>query len=226
MRIAVVTPSYRTPREWLEPCLQSVRSQTVPCTHFLVHDGPELEPASAHERQQVLRLPIAHGDNGNAARAIGSISAICQGFDAIAYLDADNWYEPDHIESLVALHERTGAAVCSSARTLYEPAGALLGRCPEVDGVRFVDTSCFLITAAAFALVPTWYLMPKAYTPMCDRVFFERVSELNLPHAHTGLATLAFRTTYRGHFEYFGKQPPPGAKFLWMSPQGAEVEVL
>ena len=67
-------------------------ARTVPCTHIVVNDGGEPPEIADNARTQLIHLPTAHRDVGNAARAIGSVTAICQGFDALAYLDADNWY--------------------------------------------------------------------------------------------------------------------------------------
>src|SRR5271166_697694 len=102
LKVAVVTPYHREPTEWLAQCIAGVAAQTYPCTHILVADGfprPDLVPPAA----QHIQLPRAHADNGNTPRAIGSISAIGEGFDAIAYLDADNWHEPGFIEAMVKL---------------------------------------------------------------------------------------------------------------------------
>src|SRR5438094_10408213 len=118
MKIAVITPVYRTPRPWLLQCLASVRGQTMPCTHFVVSDGdPSLQDVNL-PGTELIRLPSPHGDYGNAARAIGSVAAIARSFDGVAYLDADNWFEADHLEQMLRLHERTGAAVCTAARNL------------------------------------------------------------------------------------------------------------
>jgi glycosyltransferase involved in cell wall biosynthesis len=212
MRVAVITPFYQTPRPWLEQCLDSVARQTAPCTHFLVCDGDVLGDAELPLGVQVLRLPRPHGDAGNAARAVGSVSAIAQGFDALAYLDADNWYDPDHLRLLLGEQVRAGAAVCSSGRALHEPGGALLGVCPEVDGEAFADTSCLLLTRAAFGLVATWYLMPRARAAGGDRVVWQAVKDSGLPRVHLARPTVHYRTRYLAHYRHFGKEPPPGAK--------------
>lgn len=46
----------------------------------------------------------------------------------IAYLDADDWWEPDKLTHQLELLERTGAPLCYSARTLHEPDGRPTGR--------------------------------------------------------------------------------------------------
>lgn len=213
MRVAVVTPFYNTPIKWLEQCHASVRAQTHPCTHFLVSDGSGENPLPDFVGE-FIRLPKPHADNGNTPRAVGSIAAASEGFDAIAYLDADNWYTPDHIDSLVTLQAQTRAAVCTSARSLYDLDGGLLGICEEVDGVNFADTSCLFITRPAFGLTLQWALMPKEFSVVCD--FWIWSCTRRSPHsaAHSRLATMAFRTTYPHHFSRLGLAPPPGAKTL------------
>ena len=39
--------------------------------------------------------------------------------------------------------------------------GELLGRCPEVDGNRFVDTNCMFFTPPAFGFLAYWFHMPR-----------------------------------------------------------------
>lgn len=217
MKIAVVTPFYQTPQSWLEQCLESVCSQTLPCTHFLISDGDELQRIPSGNNCQVIQLPQPHANNGNTPRAIGSICAISQGFDAIAYLDSDNWYQPNHLESLVALHQKTGAAICTSRRTLHHVDGMLLGLCLTDDGETFVDTSCLFLTRDAFGLVSVWYLMEQNYASGCDRVFWENIKAWKLSRSHTSLPTVAFRTRYRSDYSFFGVEPPEDAKdnILW-----------
>ncbi len=87
-------------------------------THILVIDGDQSLQGITFPGVSCFHTPQPHLDYGNTARAIGSIEAVARDFDAIAYLDADNWYEPDHLEQMVALHERTGAVVCTAALNL------------------------------------------------------------------------------------------------------------
>jgi len=221
MKVAVVTPFHQTPEAWLEKCLASVAKQTVACTHFLVCDGDEPPPAAIAAGIQVLRLPQAHHDFGGVARAIGSVSAIGQGFDAIAYLDSDNWYEPDHVELLCAVHERTGAVVCSCGRTLYDLDGQLLGPCPEVDGDKFVDTNCLFLTRRAFGLVAAWYLMPRLEVEVGDRFVWQAIRDAKVKRAHHGRATVNYRTRHRAHYLHFGKEPPAGVKQIVVPGAGA-----
>ena len=98
--VAVITPYYREDTEKLRRCHESVLRQTGEVTHFMVADGfpnPEVDRWDV----QHVSLGAAHGDNGNTPRGIGALLAFAQGFDAVAFLDADNWFVDNHISSLL-----------------------------------------------------------------------------------------------------------------------------
>ena len=144
MRVAVITPYYREPLGILRHCHESVRRQTHPCAHFMVADGFPSQDVAGWVVQHIS-LSQPHHDVGNTPRGIGALSAMNQGFDAIAFLDADNWYYPQHIEEMLCLHRKTGAAICTAARTIHRLDGSLMFPDRESDGDSHVDTSCFFV---------------------------------------------------------------------------------
>ena len=211
LRVAVVTPYYKTPDEWLLQCHESVMRQSYPCTHILVADG---RPQSCVDRlgAQHIVLPLRHADYGDTPRAVGSMSAVGQGFDAIAYLDADNWYDPDHIASLVELHHSSGAAVVTSRRNYHRLDGSYMAECLSSDGENFCDTSCLMLTRAAFKIAPMWALMDPVGHPLDDRVMWYHIREAGLSRAHTGRATVGYRATTAGHYRDMKEPVPEGAR--------------
>src|SRR5262249_33103168 len=136
-RVAVVTPYCGETPEILAKCCDSVRDQTFACAHVLVADGHPQPWMEKWDGMHIV-LPRAHQDNGNTARMIGAMSAVNQGFDAIAFLDADNWYEPDHIARMVALHRRTQAEVCTAGRMIVREDGSPMFVDWESNGIDFV----------------------------------------------------------------------------------------
>ena len=212
MRVAVITPYFRESDAVLRQCLESVAAQAHECTHILVADGFPREAVAGRIAEHFI-LPQPHADNGCVARCVGALSAASRGFDAVAFLDADNWYRPDHIASLVDLQRSTGAAVCTSGRSLHRTDGSLLmASCIETDGKAFADTSTMLFHGAAFHLLSLWAEMPREVGAICDRIMWRAVIARNLARAHTHLPTLAFRTRYRTHYARAGELPPPEAK--------------
>jgi hypothetical protein len=211
MRVAVITPYYREPLDILRNCHQSVMNQTHPCTHFMVADGfPVAEVATWPVRHNTLSA--AHDDVGNTPRAVGSLCAMNEGFEAIAFLDADNWYYPEHIETMVKLHERTGAAVCSTVYSIHRLDGSFMFVDPQSDGVNHVDTNCYFLTREAFRLLPQWAMMPPQMGAIGDKVMWSLVVDLKLPRAHNPTPTVAFRSRYELHYLQIGEKPPEGAK--------------
>jgi len=223
MKVAVITPYYNTPDEWLHKCYESVKAQTHPCTHILVADGCSQNLPESWDVQHI-RLPVNHADYGDTPRGVGSVLAISQGFDAIAYLDSDNWFYPEHISTLVDLHQKTGAAVITSARNLHRLDGSFLNKCPEVDGIKFVDTNCYFLTRPAFKLVQLWWLIDDIYNlndvlkigknlhSIADKVIWSEVLFSKLSHAHSEKASVAYRTGFLSHYEMFGELSPAGSK--------------
>lgn len=207
MKVAVVTPYFDVPIEWLEKCHASVKAQTYSAEHFLVADGNPLKQALDFDAQHIT-LPVTHNDYGDTPRSIASLSAASQGFDAIAYLDADNWLFENHVETLVEAHKETGAAICASFRALYSLKEEHIGYCLNSDERSFSDTNCMLVTKEAFDVLPTWAMMDQWAHAIGDRVFwYELLRRGNTP-ALTELYSSAYRTSFHGHYEALG-QPIP-----------------
>jgi glycosyltransferase involved in cell wall biosynthesis len=213
MRVAVVTPYFREADDVLRKCLDSVSEQAHPVTHILVADGFPQDWAVRLVSHHVVLPGSGHGDNGNLARAVGASIAVSEGYDAIALIDADNWFQPDHISSLLTLHEKAGAAICTSARSLHRLDGSLLAAHDrESDGTGFADTSCLLYLRPAFGLLPLWGQMPRQFGPICDRIMWAAVQSRKIKTAHSGLPTMAFRSCYCNHYNDAGEIPAPDCK--------------
>ena len=92
--------------------------------------------------------------------------------------------------ALVKLHQSSGAAVCTSGRVLHALDGACLGVDPDVDGEKFVDTSCMLFTREAFDVFPVWAAMSPQFHAIDDRVVWAEVLDRRLTRAHSALPWL------------------------------------
>ena len=123
-RFSVVVPTYNR-AHYIGAALDSVLAQTVPCTHVLVADGFPKPVVDEWDVRHMV-LPDGHRDGGNIPRVLGGISALNHGFDAVAFLDADNWYQPDHLERMIDLHHATGAAVCTASRSMHRFDGTFM----------------------------------------------------------------------------------------------------
>lgn len=229
MKVGVVTPYCHEPLWQLERCLRSVRAQTYPAvTHFTVGDGDNrvseilkgwsdlaqenLVQTSSPESSSIknVTIPGPHSDNGDCARSIGGILAMSADCDAVAYLDADNYFDPEHIQSLVQLHRKTGADVCHSRRRIETIAGKPLLPEGEPNDKSAIDTSCFFITRSAFHLLPFWAIKPREFSPINDHIMAAAIRFQNLSLACTEQRTVAFCSRYNTHYEMVGQIPPVG----------------
>jgi len=213
VKIAIITPYYKEPIEYLKKCHESVLAQEVTADHFFVSDGHPVRELLDWNIKHVS-LPNAHSDNGNTPRGIGGALAISEGYDFISYLDADNWFHPNHLSSLVDLYEKTHSTVCASFRTIHALDGDELVGVQDGDEINLthIDTSCYLIHSNAFGLNEIWLKMPKILSPMCDRIFFRGVLHHKHRIASTRMKTLAFRSQYVTHYRLANKEPPVNAK--------------
>ena len=157
MKVAVVTPTIGNPK--LIDCLASVDNQTYKdIVHYIFIDGKEhqrkvhdLIQGATKVRTVELEENIGKGWYGH--RVFAACSFLVNA-DVIVYLDEDNWFEPCHIEKLVAKINE-GNDWVYSLRKIYDKDGNFLcednceslGKWPVYfdDKVFHIDTSSFAI---------------------------------------------------------------------------------
>ena len=209
LRVAIVTPYYAEPQAILRQAHDSVLAQTYPCRHIMVADGrPEAEVASWDADHIVLER--SHGPFGCMPRFLGAEHALHEGFDLVAFLDADNWLREDHVEVLAELHVRTGADFLSCNRMLCRLDGSVMAPCPLTDADRFVDTSCMAFARGGFPLLSLWVEMPEYAEMICDRWVLHHVIASGASRAHTAERTVFYRCGKAGIYELLGEPVPPG----------------
>ena len=232
MRIAVVTPYYKEPIEKIRRCHESVLNQTHrDVMHIMVADGFPRQEINSWERCLHIPLPIGHNDSGDTPRVVGCSSAASQQYGGIVLLDADNWFEPEHIEVLINVHKQSQAPVVTCVRKLCRPdTGELLATCWESDGVNFCDTNCYLITHTAFPLLAAWGFRDNQTASRIinggDRLFWNAVVKSQVGRAHSKRPTVNYETVWANHYEALGLPIPKLAKvFVWL-PEEQKFRVI
>ena len=210
-RVAVITPYYKEPLAQLRQCHDSVRAQSESCLHVLVADGHPRRRIN-HWQAEHVRLPRSHGDIGSTPRLIGSYHAIGLGVDAVAFLDADNWYRPDHIERLLTAMDEQQADFVSSSRTLCRLDGTEMGPCPLTDPDRFIDTNAMLFGRGAFPLLHQWVLMPTYGHLIGDRIMLHHLKNAGLKHQHLNQCSVFYRCAKAGLYRQMNEPIPEGVQ--------------
>ena len=197
-RIAVITPTVNTAH--LERCIQSVKKQTVRTEHYVINDGkPDFSCGAEH----IINLPE---NTGRAAGKIWNGQRIYAGLpflinaDFILFLDEDNWFEPDHVESMVDHIMENKLDWCYSLRNIMTKEGGFVCKddCESLGkwstfydkNLRFVDTSCYCIRGDIAPKVSPFF-----YTGGWgeDRIFYKQLSQKYTHFDCTGKYSVNYR---------------------------------
>lgn len=120
--VTVVTPSILSDK--LIDAIESVSNQTYSnLTHLVVIDGEEHRskmPRLSKKNLKFMTLPWNTGANGFYGHRIYAGIPHFLNSDYIFFLDEDNWYEPDHVASLVEVLDK-GYDFVHSLRKIYNP---------------------------------------------------------------------------------------------------------
>jgi hypothetical protein len=212
-RYCVVTPYFREDRATLSRCIDSVRGLTVAADHILVADGhPKPWMDDAPVRHVTLDRP--HADYGDFARGAGALMAVAEVYDGILFLDADNWFEPDHLETcLAAARQAPDCAFVAAQRKLIRPNGTRIpGRLEEQPQEDHVDTNCYLLLPSVYHLVHRWCTIPRELALIGDRLFYKALRQEGLPFAVAPRPTVNYLCLFREIYLLNGETPPPEAK--------------
>jgi glycosyltransferase involved in cell wall biosynthesis len=215
MKIAVITPYYQEPRAMIERCIASVAAQDMAVTHLLVADGHPQDWVDTVPGVRHLRLDRSHADYGNTPRSIGGILAASEGFDAIAFCDADNWFEPDHVSSCLRAADEANEDVdyVVATRQLCRDDGSVLPILTRDDrDGSHVDTNCYFLLPGSFHTLGLWGVMPKPLSIIGDRVYHGALKARGLRCVRNPRITVNYLCTWAFVFQALGEAPPDYAK--------------
>lgn len=123
--VIVITPTVGSPK--LKDAVESVQNQTYRnINHLIVVDGTDYFnsavdniPFGLEADITILPLPYNTGAKGfNGQRIYASIPHLVNS-DYVFFLDEDNWYEPDHVKTLVQIIEDQKLDWAHSFRKIY-----------------------------------------------------------------------------------------------------------
>ncbi len=211
MKYAVITPYYKEPTEKLWRCHASVKAQNVPTDHIMVADGHP-DPEVDNWPVMHLRLPVSLNDSGDTPRVIGLMAAAALDYDGYLLLDADNWFEPNHVAQMALTQRRTGVEIVTCPRNLRRLDGSLMAVCTESDGVHFNDFNCYLFTREALAQLRPLCFADRRKAYFTDRALWTHLRASKARIARASLPTVNYETTILAHYVAAGETPPPQAK--------------
>lgn len=198
--VTVITPTIGSPK--LQDAIDSVQRQTYGFVeHLVVIDGVKyfdetMINSQARSCTKYTTSPENTGANGFYGHRIYAAYPHLVNSDYIFFLDEDNWYKPNHVESLVKVLEQ-GNDFAYSLRQIY-----------DVNGIYVCDDNCeslgkwpifhneneFLIDTSSFAfkrefLINACHLWHSGWGG--DRRFYNLVKQR--PHDTNGDHTMCYR---------------------------------
>lgn len=213
IRCAAITLYYKETRHLLECCISSVARQSVKTDHFLISDGFSQDWIDATGVRHI-RLGKGHADYGNTPRGLGALLAASEGYDAVFFLDADNWIEPNHAEACVdAAVKAFGTTLdcdCVFARRLFKRFDETT--MPIAEHHDHVDTNCYFFFPGAYHLLSIWVTLPQYLSAQGDRFFNKVLRARGLRTAATHVPTVNYHCAFASLYRTLGETPPLGAK--------------
>lgn len=154
--VVVITPTVG--RQSLVRAIESVKNQTYQnVKHLVVVDGPEYldsvnDIISEYKNDvTVTTTPFNTGGNGYFGHRIYAAYSHLIDQDYVAFLDEDNWYEINHIETLVATLESRNYDWVHSLRKVY------------IEDTFLADDCC-----ESIGRWPIWFSQPKIPQHLVD----------------------------------------------------------
>ena len=210
-RIMVITPT--TGKDTVKKAIVSIADQTIQVEHLLVHDGAEAKEKMSNwgllGNVKTITLPENIGGNGWYGHRVYAAMPLMVNADYILFLDEDNWFEPNHVETLLQKIKSKDLMWAHSLRRIVDEAGQYigdddcesLGRYPTFydHTLNFVDTNCYCfkreyLVTVAHAFYGQWG---------ADRKFYKATASALPSFGCTGEATVNYTAPERllGMFE-------------------------
>lgn len=121
--VSVVMPAYNC-EHYIGQAIGSVLCQDVPLELIIINDcSPDGTDKAVREYLKDPRIVyIKNETNLGAARTRNRGVEEARG-KYVAFLDSDDWWEPEKLAKQIALMEKENAVLCSTARRLVTPEG-------------------------------------------------------------------------------------------------------
>lgn len=126
--VSVIMPAYKC-ASTIRAAIDSVLIQNVPLELLVIDDcSPEPldEALDLYRDEERVRIYRNEQNLGAAASRNRGVALACAPY--IAFLDADDIWEPEKLEKQISLLEETGLVLCATGRELMDPNGDLTGR--------------------------------------------------------------------------------------------------
>ncbi len=212
-KVVVLTPSTGNP--YLLRAIESVIKQDYRnILHLVIVDGPEFKRNTHHitskfdsEHCKVVTLPFNTGANGMNGHRIYASFPLLINSEFIFFLDEDNWWDTDHVSSLINLLGKDGVDWAYSMRKIYTYNEEYVAddNCESIgpyspysfkvkNWPNYIDTNCYAFKRNTIVQTAHhWYHPLRA-----DRYFFGKLLEKFPNYASSKRYTVNYRLKKNG----------------------------
>lgn len=203
-KLFVITPT--TGDDHLCHAMDSVQNQSyVDLLQIIIVDGAEHESKVKAavkcfdpEKYRIITLPFNTGKNGINGHRIYSSIPLLLNSQYIMFLDEDNWWDKDHVSSLIELIERDNLDWAYSMRKIFtqEEEYVTNDNCENIGPYpsfsqwpNLVDTNCYAFKRSTIAQTAHYWYHPLR----ADRYFYKHLAELFPNYKSTEQYTVNYR---------------------------------
>lgn len=139
--VSVIMPAYNC-EKYIKKSLDSVLIQNIPLEIIIINDCSQdqtenviLHYSKEHPEIRYFKNETNLGASGSRNRAV----KLARG-KYIAFLDSDDWWEPDKLKMQLELIKKTNCVLCSTARALVTPDGSPMNKIiPVVEKITYKE---------------------------------------------------------------------------------------
>lgn len=126
--VSVVIPAYNC-EKYIDKAIDSVLMQRVSLELIVINDCSTDETEAVIRRYQDNPLVryVRNEKNLGVAETRNRGVRLARG-NYVAFLDSDDWWEPDKLEKQLEMIEREHVVLCSTARALVDSDGKMIGK--------------------------------------------------------------------------------------------------
>lgn len=195
--LTIVTPAYLESAQVFHQNIRGVQQQEriFPWQHLVVWDGiTNLEcndqTHAANETACFLKVRYNHNDYGDYIRRLGTKLAIKQNSTAVTYLDADNYWSPNHWATVNQTRASSQKNIIISGRRLIHENG----KETEDFTKGFFDTNTITLFGDAKKIGLLWGRYPRQMSLIGDRIISKYIqTHFADDIAYTNEATVNYR---------------------------------
>lgn len=204
LSVAVVTSTRG--RETIARAAESVENQTRKAKHYVFAHGKDcwgkVEENTFDCDVEVVYLPVANGGGGYGMAPVFAAAPYLIEEDVVFFLDDDNWYEHDHVSSVMNMIEGNNLDWAYTLRKIVDADGNFicddncesLGLHNNATGHYLVDNSCYAVkTYFARKYSHAWYV-----PIVSDRSFLNALMTAQLKAGATGRHTVNYSLSKDG----------------------------